>query len=530
MAFLAKKSFFTKKFLTLLNSIKERWRNPINFQIGQIRVQSPVDEPSLAVVLLSAKLSQRCPKLVQRDRATATSKLLFHKWDTLILISSNMKIRYQTLIKIRLTDRTLSGKSKTFILRRFPMKRILFLLLAVAFIWTTSLVLNSRAYGAAPRIDVVFLLDTTGSMGDEIEVIKVKIKEMISKIALGDPPPDVRFGIVIYRDRGDDYVTQKFAITGNIDQIVENLQKVEANGGGDYPESVNEALHVTLNDVNWDLSSTTSRLVFLIADAPPHLDYPDDYNYKDEMKIALTKEIVIHAIGASGLDSLGVAIFTEIAEGTEGTFQFLTYQKEIIDASGDTVIVKVKGGEAYYTKGDSTWKAEGGAAGTEVLYASESGARTDAAGGSAGGGENNLDSLITEAIRKEAEHKGTVYDGTTTDVKDEGIVVLIKPDVFHLGANFPNPFNPSTTIPFELSNTSSTDKIASTVDFKLSVYNVIGREVKTLASGNYPPGSYTITWNGRDKNGRELPSGIYFYKLEVGKGAIFETRKMVLGQ
>ena len=60
-----------------------------------------------------------------------------------------------------------------------------------------------------PRIDVVFLLDATGSMGDEIAVIKEKMREMISAIALGEPSPDVRFGIVAYRDRGDEYVTRR---------------------------------------------------------------------------------------------------------------------------------------------------------------------------------------------------------------------------------------------------------------------------------------------------------------------------------
>ena len=109
----------------------------------------------------------------------------------------------------------------------------------------TSLLLVAGASSASlqqgtPRIDVVFLLDATGSMGDEIAVIKTKIREMISDIALGEPPPDVRFGIVAYRDRGDEYVTRVYALTRDIDQIVDDLHAIEATGGGDYPESLNE--------------------------------------------------------------------------------------------------------------------------------------------------------------------------------------------------------------------------------------------------------------------------------------------------
>ena len=93
----------------------------------------------------------------------------------------------------------------------------------------------------APRLDVVFLLDATGSMGDEIDAVKEKIQEMIAQIAVGDPAPDVRFGIVAYRDRGDEYVTAVYDLTRDIDRIIGNLGQIQASGGGDYPESLNEA-------------------------------------------------------------------------------------------------------------------------------------------------------------------------------------------------------------------------------------------------------------------------------------------------
>src|SRR5438045_3253196 len=75
-----------------------------------------------------------------------------------------------------------------------------------------------------PRLDVVFAIDTTGSMGDEIDVVKGKLRSMVSEIARGNPRPDVRFGLVAYRDRGDAYVTRPTALTRDIDAVVGAIQ------------------------------------------------------------------------------------------------------------------------------------------------------------------------------------------------------------------------------------------------------------------------------------------------------------------
>jgi uncharacterized protein YegL len=272
----------------------------------------------------------------------------------------------------------------------------------------------------APRIDVVFLIDATGSMGDEIDAVKAKIQKMISEIAVGVPAPDVRFGLVAYRDRGDEYVTSVYELTRDIDKIVDNLGQIRAEGGGDYPESLNEALHTAVNVVNWDPDPAVSRLVFLIADAPPHLDYPDDFDYREEYQMAKERGIAVHAIGASGLDEEGERVFKEIAQGTGGVFQWLTYESRYVDQDGKDVIVVVEGRTATYTKGDSTWTVEGGGG----IYAGggKGGEMVDAADGTGGGGapagdvetSTNLDDLITSAIKDAAEARGVDYDGDGT--------------------------------------------------------------------------------------------------------------------
>ena len=190
------------------------------------------------------------------------------------------------------------------------------------------------------------------------------------------------------------------------------------------PESLNEALHVTLHEMNWDPDRATAKLVFLIADAPPHLDYPDDYDYKEEIQVALDQWIIVYAVGCSGLGEDGVRIFTEIAEGTEGTFEWLTYESSFVADNGDTVIVLRRGPEVTYTKGDSTWTGEEGgffpelgvpmAEGTGRYGDGDVEMTFEASGtGTLGASSNNLDDLITSAIKGEAEKRGVRYEGTS---------------------------------------------------------------------------------------------------------------------
>jgi Mg-chelatase subunit ChlD len=176
------------------------------------------------------------------------------------------------------------------------------------------------------KIDVLFLIDSTGSMSDEIHVVKVKIEEIIYEVRNGTPKPDVRYAIVTYRDRGDAYITKSFDFTEDLDEIKTFLYDIYAQGGGDGPESVNEGLHVAINDCDWG-GKDHVKMIFLIGDAPPHMDYEDDFDYREEIKIAKQKQIKVHTIGCSGITSYtnGESIFKEIAEKTGGTYQELIY-------------------------------------------------------------------------------------------------------------------------------------------------------------------------------------------------------------
>jgi hypothetical protein len=187
-----------------------------------------------------------------------------------------------------------------------------------------QVVLPGEQVQTAVQLDLLFLLDATGSMGDEIDALKSTILEISAQIDALEQRPDVRYGLVTYRDRGDVYVTRVHGFTQDVIDFQRTLSAVTASGGDDYPESLNEALHDALHGVEWRESKTV-RLIFLVADAPPHLDYSQDYDYAEEMIIAAGRGAKIFPIASSGLDDQGEYIYRQIAQFTGGKFIFLTY-------------------------------------------------------------------------------------------------------------------------------------------------------------------------------------------------------------
>ncbi|MBE2221183.1 MAG: VWA domain-containing protein [Anaerolineae bacterium] len=177
------------------------------------------------------------------------------------------------------------------------------------------------------RLDVLFLIDATGSMSDEINQLKENIRAISARIDGLPSQPDVRFGMVTYRDHGDEYITQVTDFTPKVEDFAGVLAQVYANGGGDYPEDLNEALSQAVHRPEWRVEDTVS-LIFLVADAPPHLDYGQQNHYADEMLQAATRGIKIYPIASSGLDEQGEYIFRQLAQTTGGRFIFLTYGED----------------------------------------------------------------------------------------------------------------------------------------------------------------------------------------------------------
>jgi Mg-chelatase subunit ChlD len=149
---------------------------------------------------------------------------------------------------------------------------------------------------AQPKVEVVFCLDTTGSMKGLISAAKQKIWAICNQITTGTPTPHVKVGLLAYRDRGDAYITKLFDLTDDLDKIHSDLMGLQAAGGGDFPESVNQALHEAVTKMSWSKDKKTLRMIFLVGDAPPHMDYPDDVKYHDTCKLAVLSDIIINTV------------------------------------------------------------------------------------------------------------------------------------------------------------------------------------------------------------------------------------------
>ncbi len=196
---------------------------------------------------------------------------------------------------------------------------------------------NTVKHNTAKKIDIAFMVDATGSMGDELEYLKVELTDVIAKVKTKNPTATVNMGAVFYRDKGDDYVTRKSDFSTDIDQTVKFIKKQSADGGGDFPEAVDIALSESINDLQWS-SDATSRILFLVLDAPPH--YEKDVITKIHNLIALAsrKGIKIIPITASGIDKETEFLMRYMAIATNGTYVFITNDSGI---GGDHLVASV---------------------------------------------------------------------------------------------------------------------------------------------------------------------------------------------
>jgi len=163
-----------------------------------------------------------------------------------------------------------------------------------------------------PRVELVFALDTTGSMSGLIEGAKQKIWSLASFVAQGQPTPELRVGLIAYRDIGDAYVTKVFDLDDDLDRVYRRLRAFHADGGGDGPEHVARALHESVNKMSWTKAQEVVKVIYLVGDAPPHTDYQDGYDYVRAAKAAASKGIQLHTIQC-GTDNAAEGAWRKIA-------------------------------------------------------------------------------------------------------------------------------------------------------------------------------------------------------------------------
>jgi len=147
-----------------------------------------------------------------------------------------------------------------------------------------------------PAMEMVFVLDTTGSMGGLLTGAKERIWGIVNEVMQTSKLSSVKVGLVAYRDRGDQYVTQVLPLTEDLDKVYSTLMDYEAQGGGDEPENVRRALAEGVSKVGWSRSSSgNAQILFLVGDAPPH-DYADEPNPLTTTDLAVKQGIIVNTI------------------------------------------------------------------------------------------------------------------------------------------------------------------------------------------------------------------------------------------
>lgn len=175
-------------------------------------------------------------------------------------------------------------------------------------------------------VEIVFCLDATGSMSGLIGTAKEKIWDIVSELAQSNDVESLKLGMVFYRDRGDGFVTKQIDLTNDLDEVYSDLLEINAAGGGDTPESVNQALHEAISDMKWSNKSSTYKTIFVVGDCPPHMDYQDDVKYTQSCKVAAKKGIIINTIKLGTSCKSAIYHFKEMASCTNGEFMQLDQQ------------------------------------------------------------------------------------------------------------------------------------------------------------------------------------------------------------
>jgi hypothetical protein len=172
-------------------------------------------------------------------------------------------------------------------------------------------------------LDVAFVVDATGSMGDEMDYLKAELTDVIHQVADNNPGLEINTAALFYRDEDDDYLTRKSGFTTDISETVGFIKEQRADGGGDFPEAVHSALDEALKELDWS-GNARARILFLVLDAPPHHDPAVIRKVHQLVALAARKGVRIVPVVSSGIDKETEFLMRYMAIATGGTYLFLT--------------------------------------------------------------------------------------------------------------------------------------------------------------------------------------------------------------
>ena len=192
---------------------------------------------------------------------------------------------------------------------------------------TTQLQRRPARHAGRPRserraLDLGFLVDATGSMGDEMTFLQTELKDIVRRVRGSERDLDIRVSVVFYRDRGDDFLTRSLPFTRDIDSAVSFIAGASAGGGGDFPEDMNAGLEAIMRQP-WSRDAIP-QMLFLLADAPPQQYGGADYTFHEAIADASASGMAIYPVAASGVDKPTEFLFRAMAAMTGGKYVFLT--------------------------------------------------------------------------------------------------------------------------------------------------------------------------------------------------------------
>ncbi len=196
-----------------------------------------------------------------------------------------------------------------------------------------TLVLDNAAPAPELALDLMFVIDTTGSMGDELGYLQAELEDVIERVKQSvGAELRVRLSVNFYRDEGDAYVLRDHAFTQDVEKAVAVLRQESAAGGGDYPEAFDVGLSNAIEEHQWS-ESARSRMLFVLLDAPPHSERAGVVERIQAANAeAARKGVRIFPIAASGINKETEFLMRLLDVSTGGSYIFLTDDSGIGDA------------------------------------------------------------------------------------------------------------------------------------------------------------------------------------------------------
>ena len=185
---------------------------------------------------------------------------------------------------------------------------------------------DARAAAAAQQaahteLDVQLVLDTTGSMGDELSYLQSEFDSIATQVHAKFPNVTPRWSLVVYKDHGDVYVAKGFDFTTDTNKFRQSLKAQSAGGGGDIPEAVVEGLSTGMKQ-QWRTAPNVAKLAFWVADAPAHPG--EGQKLANVIRDAKNKGVHIYPVASSDADDAAEYQMRSAAQMTSGRYVFLT--------------------------------------------------------------------------------------------------------------------------------------------------------------------------------------------------------------